>query len=1005
MVAAPAVAQDYTNVTASGRVVGTSGEPIAGATITITSNDQGFDRTVQTDGSGGYRIGQVPPGAYTVMVSADGFETFTDANVNLSVDGAANQFALAPVGGSGNEIVVTAGRVQVVDFERTTTGSVIKVEELARRVPVARDLTSVIKLSPGTSQGDGAFGNLASISGSSVAENAFYINGLNITDFRKGLGSVTVPFDFYDTVEIKNGGFQAEFGRTTGGVVNATTKSGSNKFHGGVLFNYESEGLQAKGVDVLNPDTGAVFTNNSADERERIESVFQLSGPIIKDRLFFAAIYNTRNVTVGDGVATGFRYDRQKTTDPFWGVKVDAVVIDGQRLEFTYFDTSGTTAINSYDFDPTTNEISDYQSTELRTYGGANYVGRYTGNFTDWLTLSAAYGVNKSTDSTVASDNSYPTILDNRSGSPISIGNATNVIEIAEDKREFYRADADILFNALGSHHIRFGYDNEKLTSDNRSAYTGNVVYQYYLAGPGDAYAPEGTEYVSARTFINGGLFTSQNEAFYIQDNWSLLENRLTIQLGLRNDKFTNRNADGVAYYESGNQWGPRFGFSADPFGDNRTKIYGSFGRYFLPIPSNTNVRLAGAEYDLTRYNVLGGLNSDNTPIIGAALLFPGADACFDTNVANCENISDGEATPTEATVSKTLKPQSMDEFILGAEHRLSDRLKVGIYGTYRKLNAALEDVAIDAAVNQYCEDNNIGVDSDVSDYEECSATYSGFHQYVLVNPGDDSSITLSDVLPGETTVRTIDFTAAQLGYPKAKRTYKAVTFTFDREFDGLWSLAGSYTWSKTQGNIEGGVRSDNGQDDAGITTSFDQPGLVNGTDGYLPNDRRHNFKLYGAYQVTPWLLLGANLQVTSPRKFGCIGRVPRTVDPFAALYGAAGYYCNVDAEGNVITTGTVGNPTGSPTGTGTAPTLTPRGTVFQSDWTKELNLTASFKVPTDAFNASLRFDVFNVLNSKSKLDFEERGTLNSGQPRNTFGLPSAFQRPRYVRVQLGVEF
>src|SRR3546814_7178177 len=77
-----------------------------------------------------------------------------------------------------------------------------------------------------------SFGDLASAVGSSVSENVFYVNGLNITDFRQGLGSVTVPFEFYETVDVKNGGYPAEFGRATGAFVNATTKSGSNEFHG-----------------------------------------------------------------------------------------------------------------------------------------------------------------------------------------------------------------------------------------------------------------------------------------------------------------------------------------------------------------------------------------------------------------------------------------------------------------------------------------------------------------------------------------------------------------------------------------------------------------------------------------------------------------------------------------------------------------------------------------------------------------------------------------------------
>ncbi len=65
------------------------------------------------------------------------------------------------------------------------------------------------------------------------------------------------------------------------------------------------------------------------------------------------------------------------------------------------------------------------------------------------------------------------------------------------------------------------------------------------------------------------------------------------------------------------------------------------------------------------------------------------------------------------------------------------------------------------------------------------------------------------------------------------------------------------YTWSHSWGNNEGYVRSDNGQDDAGLTTLFDQPGLLDNAYGDLPNDRRHQVKLYGAYAVTEDLTLG----------------------------------------------------------------------------------------------------------------------------------------------------
>lgn len=1026
---APAAAQDYTNVTASGRVTGPDGQGIANATVTVTSEEQGFTRSVTTSSSGAYNIPQLPTGSYTFAVSAPGFAPYQEAGIELSQGESGNTFTLASEGATGdNAIVVTGTRTRVADFERTTTGAAIEIGDLATRVPVARDITSVVLLAPATTQGDSAFGNLPNIAGGSVAENAYYVNGLNITQFRNGLGAVTVPFEFYETVEVKNGGFPAEFGRTTGGVINAITKSGSNEYHGGVLVNYEPNWLESNARNTR-------FSENSIEESERINTSFYLSGPIIKDRLFIYGLYETRHVTSTNSVIAprrqcpdgtqncttaqrtsdnfelaGSRFDRRRTDSPFYAVKVDAIPIDGHRLEFTYFDTSGEETVDSYGYNvfdslnPTSPNLGNgtpgqpgqggFTGTSVFGYGGENYVGRYTGQFTDWLTLSAAYGKNKFKDTSGSSDDSRPFIFDNRTGQ--SLGNSLQVISGDFDEREFYRADIDVYVNLLGSHHFKAGYDREDLTTNSTTSYTGGRALLYYNSGPsGDNIVSDpNRDYLTSRTFINGGVFKSQNEAFYIQDSWSLLDDRLTLQIGARNDRFENRNIAGDVYYESGDNWAPRLGFSADPFGDGRTKVYGSYGRYFLPVAANTNIRLAGAELDYTRYFYLNGVNADGTPIQGAPILTAtGAVACPDTGVANCRINSDGQPTPTDATVAKNLQSQALDEFIVGVERRFGERWSAGIYYTHRELVRALEDVAIDAAVNQYC------VDEGIATYEECSAIYSGFHQYVLVNPGVDSTITLSDVLPGETERRTIDFTAEQLGYPKAVRDYDAVTFQFEREFDGVWSLQGSYTWSRLFGNYEGSVKSDNGQTDAGLTTDFDQPGLTDGTLGLSPNHRRHNFKLFGSYQVTDWLLVGANFQATSPRKFGCIGRIPSDIDFFAQFYGAAGFYCNVDSNGEIITDERTG------VNTNTAGALTPRGSVFESDWLTQSNVSLVFRLPTDAFTGDFRVDVFNIFNEDAALDFDETGTLGNGRPDFNYRQVTRYQAPRSVRLQLAVRF
>ena len=1070
--ATPAAAQDYTNVTASGRVQSTAGRPITGATVVLNS-DQGVTRTLTTDSTGSFQAAQMAPGTYRISVSAPGFAPLTDSVVSITQNNAANEFTLAPIAAAGTaaagggDIVVTGVR-RIVDVAANTTGSVIQIGDLAKRVPVARDITSVVLLSPGTSAGDTAFGSLPSINGASVSENVYYINGLDITQFRNGLGAVTVPFDFYQSVDVKNGGIPAEFGRTTGGVINATTKRGTNKFHGSVTANYEPDSLRR---DV--PNTYA--TDNDSSYGERKDMVAQLSGPIIKDHLFFYGLYQARDVQSGGGftgtagaldprftpstgaprvvsqgtldnscfinptVCTDFadlrnanltlqgtQYIKDRSRSPFYGGKLDAV-FGGQRLEGTYFNTSGKTIRDTFGtalytlasgnrYNPNTNAPGAYASSTVFRSGGINYVGRYTGSFTNWLTVSAAYGVNKNRETTESSNPNFPSIVDQRGGVSTSVGNTTANSNVNFDKRVFYRADADLTFSLLGRHHVRGGYDREDLHLN--TAISANGGFQYTLATAGGTGTdpvtglPTGSQYAIARTFVSGGEFDTRNTAYYIQDQWSLLNNRLQLNLGLRNDRFVSKNADGVAFYQSGNNWSPRLGFSFDPIGEGRTKIYGSFSRYFLPVAVNTNVRLAGSELDYDAYYRLTGQNSDSTPILGAPITTgAGFEACPTGGPAgtSCVVRNDGTVPGTSTTVASNLKSQSTDEFIIGAEHR-SGRMKFGIFGTYTKLNNSLEDAAIDQAVIPLCV---AAGNTEAS----CRGVYNGVHQYVLVNPGQDVAVTLSDPFPNQTTAKTVVLSAASLGYPQARRTYKAVSFVFDREFDGRWGLSANYTWSKLKGNIEGGIRSDNGQTDSGLTTAFDLPALVNGSYGYLPNDRRHNFKIYGSFAPTKWLSLGAQLQVASPRKFGCLGRAPANVDANLAgrFYGAASFYCNLVSSGNVvrypITSApgafpVVNFPVVNPVGPGTSSLQpTPRASLFKSDWLYNLNLDVGIKVPTSAFDGTVRVSVFNVLNRQAKLDFNEVGTSTAGAPLATYSLPQTYQQPRSVRLQFNVGF
>src|SRR3546814_4121459 len=128
---------------------------------------------------------------------------------------------------------------------------------------------------------------------------------------------------------------------------------------------------------------------------------------------------------------------------------------------------------------------------------------------------------------------------------------------------------------------------------------TGGVAYTYVAGSASDTFGvPAGTDYAIERTYRNGGIFKSKNEAYYIEDSWSLFNDRLSLKIGARNDRFENKNIAGDVYYDSGDNWQPRLRLTLDPFGDGRTKVYGTFGRYYLPIATNSNIRLGGSEMD-----------------------------------------------------------------------------------------------------------------------------------------------------------------------------------------------------------------------------------------------------------------------------------------------------------------------------------------------------------------------------------------------------------------------
>ena len=1018
-ISAPAVAQDYTAGAVTGTVLDEAGAPVAGATVTLTSSDQGFSRTTTTTDSGNFRFGSLTPGNYDLRVTSPGAADFTATGVRVVASDIAALNVVLPTAG-GDEIVVTAAQIQV-PFSGTTSGINVDLEELAQRVPISRNITDVILLAPGTSRGESIFGgrasNLASINGSSVAENAYYINGLNITNFDNYLGGVQVPFEFYKSVEVKSGGYSAEFGRATGGIVNAVSKSGSNEFQAAVHLNYAPNMLRESSKDLYtcsynDPDdvaagrTCSTYTNRRNDVARSYSAIAEAGGPVIKDRLFVYGLVEMRkNETLVNDTSSNLAYHRESDS-PFWAVKVDALPLDNHRLEFTIFDTRDTVTQRNLAYSESANGEVSYGLADTifeENSGGINYVGKYTGNFTDWLTLSAAYGrMRDRFDLVGVSGGAGDPFFQNASGVPINgvphgglmNGQSESIADFPyRIEREFYRADADLFFTAFGDHHVRFGYDRENNNLVHTAVGPGNgpLCTSGFLSeaactagfgGAGARLLLRPNSVVEVNYYNTGGSFDATNQAFYIQDEWQPFD-RLTLNLGLRRDDFKLFKTDGSILVDLKDNYAPRLGAEYEIWPDRSGKLKAFWGQYYLPVASNTAFRQASEElYFRERFNY-DGFDSNGLPNLGAQVTNLAAyqgDCPFgltpQSSGDNCAITGIGEVPDTLAAISHNLKATKETEWIIGYEHQFGGWL-AGVNYSHRNLDVNAEDMAIDKAVLAYC---------DAEGVTGCEDIWTGFHQYVVGNPGSDFVIQLADAIGGEAAPRTVTFTAAELaaiGYPKAERTYDAVEFSLRHPWNGQWTLEAYYTWSESKGNSEGFVSSDFQQDDSGITQDFDQPGFLEGAYGLLPNHRRHRLKLWGAYALSDAFLVGTNVSVESPRKLSCIGYHPGsdiTDGSFENVYGAASHYCSG--------------------------VLSPRATAQQSDWNANIDMSFRYniEVPTGQL-VTFRADIFNIMNSSAVEDRNEIGDLDLGEPSASYGLPRVYQSPRSVRLGVDIAF
>ena len=949
-----------------------TGQASTGDTISITNPATGFSRTITVDSSGTYRFSQLPTGQYQVSRNGGAART-----VNVSVGGAANVDFVTSSGATTLDTVtvVGTGAVNPIDVSSVESTTIL-TEAQIDRLPVSRDATNVALLAPGTVRGDSRFGNLASFGGASVAENVYYVNGFNVTNIVTGTAFSQLPFEALSEQQVKTGGYGAEFGRSLGGAINMITKRGTNdwKFGGNVIWSPGS--LDSGDRFVYDPDANGSYTVERGAETDSLVYNLYAGGPIIKDRLFFFGLYQGEKTEVDDRYQGGSSYAERKS--PQGLIKLDWAITDNHSLEFTAFRDRRETNTTLYQRAPgdTTIGGGTLLGSAQNISGGDNYILKWTGYLTDNFTLSAMVGrgeYSRGNSDTNAAN--CPLVIDVRSTAvvlprPVTGCWASTTIgdPNAGDVRKAWRVDGEW---ALGDHLLRFGVDREQFDTVDGSVYSGNGYWRYLnTAGgrtlPNGGVVPTGvTEVVRFRYFKNGGNFVTKNQAWYIEDTWNVTDNFIAY-LGVRNESFENLNSNGGTFIDVKNTWAPRLGFSWDVNGDSTFKVFGNAGRYYIPVYANTNVRLAGAELDYQEFYQFSAID----PVTGVPTLGAQIGTRFVT--------SEGVVPDARTVVDNNISPLYQDEYILGMQMQLSERWSLGLRGITRDLKSGMDDVC------NYNEPYAWAIENGYSE-DEADAIGSAVNHCFLTNPGNDLSL---NVDLGGADLTTVVIPGEALGFPKAKRSYKALEVFVERAWDDKWFLQGSYTWAKSIGNTEGYVKSDNGQDDAGITQDFDYPGLTDGAYGYLPNDRRHSLKVFGAYQLTEEFRVGANLLVQSGRPVNCFGVYPADGPDAggASRYGVASFYCGTNVADAYPST------------------LVPRGTAGRVGWVHTLDMNLTYE-PKWAKGLQFQANVFNLLDSDDYYRVQDNFETEGRTPSTSYLHPRGFVRPRSVQFKVQYDF
>lgn len=642
----------------TGTVTGTvksQGQGIPGVTVTLTSPALQGERVVTTGTNGDYVARGLTPGVYSVEFSLQGMTT-VQRTATVDLGGTSKVDADLEVVTTQETIAVT-GQLPT-PIATTQVGANYKSEDIDK-LPVGRTLAAIAAQAPGLNVGSTFNAGQLRISGALGYDNVFLVDGTDINDNLFGTANNLFIEEAVAETTVLTGGVPAEYGRFTGGVVNAITKSGGNTFSGSLR------------TDLTNPD----WTKKTPFEEDRniprldaIDEVYSatLGGPVLKDRLWFFAAGRLSETTLAQTLPESGTRVNTITDNPRWEVKLTGNIASSHTLQASYLDNEATNTDR-----PPFAFTADIRAIDpSRTLPNTRWAASYNGVITPKLFVELKYAEKEfgfrdsGGDLTASQDSPFLTL-----SAPTRHYNGQYFDATDPEDRNNEDLNGSIAYflstGSLGSHDFKLGFERytSTRTGGNSQTSTGFVFNTNYVTTTGAAVGPPVLDSQSrfipifansgtTRTIlvnwlpVRGASIDITTDVFYLQDSWNL-NDHFSFNVGARYEDTKSEATGGIIAADT-DRLTPRLAASYDVWGDARLKFDATWGQYAgkfaetqfarnsnVGIPNNLTYVYSGPNgqgvdfapgFDLTNYTLVNGSFPTQNVFFGSDVKSPIVD-------------------------------------------------------------------------------------------------------------------------------------------------------------------------------------------------------------------------------------------------------------------------------------------------------------------------------------------------------------------------------------------